>query len=100
MPSDAEETKDSPTVGIIPNRGVTRYRLSSSSLEPMLSQDKKKWQVLDRAVKAKQNADDGEYKGAEEKRPAKRAQPRECMRPSFVPRGLGFGWAGLTDDRV
>jgi hypothetical protein len=66
----------------------------------VLPEDKKKWQLEDRAAKERHNADDGEYKGVDESRPAKRAQPRECIRPSVVPRGLRFGWAGLTDERV
>ncbi|EXK35827.1 hypothetical protein FOMG_09028 [Fusarium oxysporum f. sp. melonis 26406] len=61
------------TTGIVPNRGVKTGRLSSSSLERILLEDKKQWQLLDRAMKAKQNADDGEYNSADETRPAKRA---------------------------
>ncbi|EXL51782.1 hypothetical protein FOCG_07605 [Fusarium oxysporum f. sp. radicis-lycopersici 26381] len=98
--SDADEVEDSTTAGILPNRGVKRGRLSSSSLETVLPEDKKKWQLEDRAAKERHNADDGEYKGVDESRPAKRAQPRECIRPSVVPRGLRFGWVGLTDERV
>ncbi|KAM0081567.1 hypothetical protein ACKRZS_006269 [Fusarium odoratissimum] len=98
--SDADEVEDSTTTGIVPNRGVKRGRLSSSLLETMLPEHEKKWQLEDRAAKERHNADDGEYKGVDESRPAKRAQPRECIRPSVVPRGLRFGWAGLTDERV
>ncbi|EWZ30454.1 hypothetical protein FOZG_15937 [Fusarium oxysporum Fo47] len=98
--SDADEVEDSTTTGIVPNRGVKRGRLSSSSLMTVLPENKKKWQLGDRAAKERRNADDGEYKGVDESRPAKRAQPHECIRPSVVPRGLRFGWAGLTDERV
>ncbi|KAH7232260.1 uncharacterized protein BKA55DRAFT_544598 [Fusarium redolens] len=66
MLSDAEEVEDSTTTGILPNRGVKRDRLSSSSLESLISEDKEKWQVEDRAVKEKQDANDGEYKGADD----------------------------------
>lgn len=51
-------------------------------------------------VTANQCADENEDKDTDETRPAKRAQPCECIRPSVVPRGLGFGWPGLTDERV
>ncbi|EWY82908.1 hypothetical protein FOYG_14992 [Fusarium oxysporum NRRL 32931] len=77
MLSDADEVEDSTATGIVPNRGGQ-----------------------EEVVTANQCADENEDKDADETRPAKRAQPCECIRPSVVPRGLGFGWPGLTDERV
>ncbi|KAK2669558.1 WD40 repeat [Fusarium oxysporum f. sp. vasinfectum] len=74
---DADEVEDSTTTGIVPTAGGQ-----------------------EEVVKANQNADESEDKDADETRLAKRAQPCECIRPSVVPRGLGFEWAGLANERV
>ncbi|GKU11616.1 unnamed protein product [Fusarium langsethiae] len=82
----AEEIEQSLATGVRSNRRVKRRRVSSSSLESMTEEDKKKWKDKDRLVKQKLAAEDGEYKGGHDGEPsAKRAQEaRSCTQPSVV----------------
>ncbi|OBS16910.1 hypothetical protein FPOA_12546 [Fusarium poae] len=82
----AEEIEHSLATGVRSNRQVKRRRVSSSSLESITEEDKKKWKDKDRVVKQKLAAEDGEYKGGHDGEPsAKRAQKaRSCTQPSIV----------------
>ncbi|EXK75780.1 hypothetical protein FOQG_19455 [Fusarium oxysporum f. sp. raphani 54005] len=96
----AERLAKSVTTGMRSKRGVKRGRLSTSSVESMTSEDKKKWKDNDHAVKKKQNAEDGEYEGVDDgASPAKkRAQlARQCTRPSVLDSDSDSDGTGVLD---
>lgn len=96
----AERLAKSVTTGMRSKRGVKRGRLSTSSVESITSEDKKKWKDKDHTVKKKQNAGDGEYEGVDDgASPAKkRAQlARQCTRPSVLDSDSDSDGTGVLD---